>query len=189
MKRVTLGVLACTLLILVSVQVASAAPASTCGVTHIVRRGQNLYRISLRYGVSMRAIARANGIANPNRIYTGQRLYIPCRSTHPAGVRTVHIVRRGETLAGIARWYGTSVRAIVRANNIRNPNIIYRGQRLVIPRKRAPAVARGAWYRVRRGDTLSDIAYRAGVPMWWIVYANDLAYPSYIYTGQWLWIP
>jgi spore germination protein len=189
MKRVTLGVLVCALLVLVSVQVASAAPASTCGVTHIVRRGQNLYRISLRYGVSMRAIARANGIANPNRIYTGQRLYIPCRSTYPAGVRTIHIVRRGETLASIARWYGTTVRAIMRANNIRNPNIIYRGQRLVIPGKRAPAVARGTWYKVRRGDTLSGIAYRAGVSVWSIAYANNIAYPSYIYTGQWLWIP
>jgi LysM repeat protein len=189
MKRVTLGVLACTLLILASVQVVSAAPAATCGVTHIVRRGENLYRISLRYGVSMRAIARVNGIANPNRIYTGQRLYIPCRSTPPACVRCIHIVRRGDTLASIARWYGTTVRAIVRANNIRNPNIIYRGQRLVIPCRRAPVPMRGTWYTVRRGDTLSGIAYRAGVSMWSIVYASNIRYPSHIYVGQRLWIP
>lgn len=189
MKKVTLGILVCALLILVSVQVVSAAPASTCGVTHTVRRGQNLYRISLRYGVSMRAIAMANGIRNPNRIYTGQRLYIPCRSTPPAGGRYIHIVRRGETLAGIARWYGTSVRAIVRANNIRNPNRIYTGQRLVIPSRRAPAPVRGTWYTVRRGDTLSGIAYRAGVSMWSIAYANNIYYPSYIYTGQRLYIP
>lgn len=47
------------------------------GTVHIVQRGETLYSIALRYGVSMWAIARANGIANLNRIYVGQRLVIP----------------------------------------------------------------------------------------------------------------
>ncbi len=49
-----------------------------CNVYHQVVRGQNLFRISLRYGVSMQAIAAANGIADVSRIYAGQTLYIPC---------------------------------------------------------------------------------------------------------------
>lgn len=49
-----------------------------CGVTHTVLQGQNLFRISLRYGVTMSAIAKANNLANVNRIYAGQSLYIPC---------------------------------------------------------------------------------------------------------------
>lgn len=44
---------------------------------HIVQPGQNLYRISLIYGVNMWAIAQANGILNLNQIYSGQRLIIP----------------------------------------------------------------------------------------------------------------
>ena len=56
---------------------ASAGAASGCRWQHPVVRGQNLFRISLRYGVSMSAIAQANGISNPNLIYAGQTLCIP----------------------------------------------------------------------------------------------------------------
>ncbi len=45
--------------------------------THVVQRGQNLFRIALRYGVSLEALARVNNIANPNRIFAGQVLTIP----------------------------------------------------------------------------------------------------------------
>ncbi len=44
---------------------------------HVVRWGETLFGISRRYGVSIRAIAEANGIRNVNRIYAGQRLVIP----------------------------------------------------------------------------------------------------------------
>ena len=49
----------------------------TCRYYHTVRPGENLYRISLAYGVSMNAIAAANGIYNYNLIYAGQTLCIP----------------------------------------------------------------------------------------------------------------
>ena len=70
----------------------TAAPCTTCGTSyagttstawgtggqvHIVQPGENLFRISLRYGVSMSAIAAANGITNYNLIFVGQRLIIP----------------------------------------------------------------------------------------------------------------
>lgn len=45
--------------------------------THVVQRGENLYRISLRYGVRLDQLARLNGITNVNRIYVGQVLVLP----------------------------------------------------------------------------------------------------------------
>jgi len=45
--------------------------------THVVQYGENLFRISLRYGVSMYSIAAANGIWDLSRIYAGQVLVIP----------------------------------------------------------------------------------------------------------------
>ena len=48
-----------------------------CRAYHTVRPGENLYRISLAYGVPMSAIAAANGIVNYNLIYAGQTLCIP----------------------------------------------------------------------------------------------------------------
>ncbi len=48
-----------------------------CRTYHTVRPGENLYRISLAYGVPMSTIAAANGIVNYNLIYAGQTLCIP----------------------------------------------------------------------------------------------------------------
>nr|MBN1228138.1 LysM peptidoglycan-binding domain-containing protein [Anaerolineae bacterium] len=45
--------------------------------THVVQPGENLYRISLRYGVSLQQLAQANGIANMNWIFVGQVLNLP----------------------------------------------------------------------------------------------------------------
>ncbi|MCB0238340.1 MAG: LysM peptidoglycan-binding domain-containing protein, partial [Anaerolineae bacterium] len=45
----------------------------------------------------------------------------------------VHVVQRGENLSTIAQSYGISQAALAQANGISNPNLIYVGQRLVIP--------------------------------------------------------
>lgn len=58
--------------------VAPASPAPTAAVrTHTVRAGETLFRIALRYGVSVNRIAQANGINDPNRVFVGQVLVIP----------------------------------------------------------------------------------------------------------------
>jgi LysM repeat protein len=56
----------------------SPAPApSGGGTTYVVQRGDNLFRIALRYGISYAYLAQYNGIADPSRIYVGQVLKIP----------------------------------------------------------------------------------------------------------------
>lgn len=52
-------------------------PPPTGARIHVVQPGENLYRISLRYGVNMWTIAAANNILNLNQIYAGQQLVIP----------------------------------------------------------------------------------------------------------------
>jgi hypothetical protein len=47
------------------------------GFTYVVRRGDTISSISRRFGLSQQELARANGLRNPNRIYAGQRLWIP----------------------------------------------------------------------------------------------------------------
>ena len=127
-KWLTIVLMITTLVLLVSVVPASASPNES-GVVHVVQRGETLYSIARRYGVDVWTIARANGIANPNRIYVGQRLTIPAWQP----VRTVHVVQPGETMTGIALRYGVDAWTIARANGITNLNHIYVGQRLAIP--------------------------------------------------------
>jgi LysM repeat protein len=104
-----------------------------CGCVHVVRRGETLSQIAWRYGTSMWTIARCNGILNPNFIWVGQRLCVPCGGGWTPGCRLVHVVRYGETLYSIAWRYGTCVQQIAAANGLYNPNLIYAGQRLCIP--------------------------------------------------------
>ena len=115
---------------------ALAAPASDVLAVHVVRYGETLAGIAARYGVSPWAIAQANGLANINRIYVGQSLIIPGGAV--TGNR-IHTVTWGETLNGIARYYGVSLWDIMQANAITNPNRIYPGQQIVIPTYLPPA--------------------------------------------------
>lgn len=100
-------------------------------VVHVVARGENLFRIALRYGTTVKAIADRNNIVNPALIRVGQKLYISGGGA-PAPSDKTHVVKRGENLFRIALRYGTTVQAIMQANRLSN-TIIYVGQRLQIP--------------------------------------------------------
>ena len=52
-------------------------PAAQPPATYVVRPGDNLYRIALRFGLSLRELATANNISNYNRVFVGQVLNIP----------------------------------------------------------------------------------------------------------------
>lgn len=112
----------------------AVVPISTPALetTYVVRRGDNLYRIGLIYGISWDQIAEANGIVNPNQVYTGQVLKIPVSAPGPAPQFT-HVVNRGETVFLISVRYGVSWSAIAQANNLTPPYVIYPGQTLLIP--------------------------------------------------------
>jgi LysM repeat protein len=129
---------------------------------HVVKSGETLSGIAARYGVSMQAVAQANGISNPSLIRSGQRLTIPgggsalaapstgaAPAAAPASASGVYVVKAGDTLAAIARRHGTSVSAIANANRINNPSQIRVGQRLTIPSGTAPVVQSGGGLSVQ----------------------------------------
>ena len=49
---------------------------AACLQTYIVRRGDNLFRIGLRFGLRFTRLQAMNGLSNPNRIRVGQRLCV-----------------------------------------------------------------------------------------------------------------
>jgi LysM repeat protein len=116
------------------------APAPTAAppaqVTHVVQPGETLFRIALRYGTTVEAIARANNLINPDFIVPGQRLVIPVSAPAagtPTGGERVYIVQPGDNLFRIGLKFNMLWTVIAARNGITNPNAIYPGQRLIIP--------------------------------------------------------
>jgi LysM repeat protein len=125
--------------------------------THLVQPGETLSSIARQYAVSVNALARHNGIANLNLVRVGQVLRIPtavntkahahveaqpvlrrdlpAESLSQLSSTTVrpYTVRQGDTLYGIAVWFGVTEAAIKERNGL-GTNAISVGQRLLIPR-------------------------------------------------------
>jgi peptidoglycan endopeptidase LytE len=108
----------------------------------------------------------------------------------PAGA--TYRVQMGDTLGSIAARFGTTVSALASVNHIRNPNLIYPGQLLVIS---GGSTTGGSWgapagstYRVQAGDTLGSIAARYGTSVATLAAINHIADPNLIYVGQLLTI-
>ena len=103
--------------------------------TYTIRSGDTLGGIAKRHGVSSGALAKANGISDPDRIYAGQVLTIPGAAPTPSpAARTVrHVVAAGETLGAIAKRYGVSVATLAKTNGIRDPNRVAAGAVLTLP--------------------------------------------------------
>lgn len=97
---------------------------------YTVRWGDTLTGISSRHGTTVRALARLNGLDPSNILLSGTTLRLP----EAGGARSrSHLVRRGETLSGLAASYATTVRALVEANRLASPNLIFAGTYLRIP--------------------------------------------------------
>jgi LysM repeat protein len=130
---ILVAVFAVLTIFLLTAATTKAAPAQSCGFSIQVQRGQTLSQISRQYGVSIEALMRANPqISNPNMIFAGSWVFIPC-AEGPVMCSQVHFVRPGETLTQISWRYGVPVYAIMRANHIQNPNLIFAGTGLCIP--------------------------------------------------------
>lgn len=122
---------------------------------HVVERGQTLGAIARRYGTTVRDIARLNEIRDAALIHPGDRLLIPmpaelaerarlreAESGHyvpPAGYERVNYkVRRGDTLSGIARKLGVTLRHLRRVNNMQGNALIRPGDRIYAYRPPKP---------------------------------------------------
>jgi len=112
-KPVTAGVLA----LVISLTVAAPVYA----VTHTVSKGESLFSISRKYGISVAEIKADNNLQK-DTIYPGQRLEIGT---------TVYTVKKGDTLAKIAQKNGTTVQQLKKDNGL-NSDIIRVGQKLRI---------------------------------------------------------
>ena len=163
-------------------------PSAGGTTTITIQRGQTLSGIALEYNTTVQILVELNNIANPNLIYAGSTLIVPSGESsidtdgNSTSGQTIYVVQRGDTLNKIAAEFGTTARAIAMENNIRNINLIYVGQRLIIPTNRYDL--NHTLYKIQWGDTLWSISRRYGVPIATIVRLNRIQNPNLIYAGS-----
>ena len=108
------------------------------------------------------------------------------------------IIKKGDTLSQIAIDYNTTIEKLVEINNIRNPNLIYAGNRLLVPVTNSNSSDQENGenqlqdyqiYTVKKGNTLSQIAINYNTTVEKIVSLNNITNPNLIYIGQNIKIP
>ena len=151
----------------------SSQPVSdvTPATTYTVGKGDSLWSIAKKNGLSKADLAAANHLRTTSVLHVGQKIIIPAKSgaagaaeagssevapaatakaqeqsageKGPMAEATKHTVRPGETLGAIARKYGVKQGDIAVANNITDPKKIQPGQELIIPARSASAGKQG----------------------------------------------
>lgn len=101
---------------------------------------------------------------------------------HTGEDRFIYRVKRGDTLSELAQKYHTTVRHLVYLNNIRNPNLIYTGEKIIISANRMNENEKT--YRVKWGDTLSEIAQKYHTTVSHLVDLNKIKNKNLIYAGE-----
>lgn len=146
-------------------------------ILHKVRKGETLEKISKKYGVTISEIKDWNGLGR-DKIKVGNVLTIKTdeepqiaknEKTNSKKQQVIHKVKSGESLGTISKKYGVSENDIKEWNeDVINGNTIFAGTRLKIydsEVKTSKSIAKNQpkYYKVKRGDTLSEIAKKFGV--------------------------
>lgn len=185
-----------------------AAPVAA-SATHTVAKGDSLWSIARKHGITVAELAAANKLAPSATLRLGQTLTVPAAPAADASTAAAtdagntYTVVAGDTLGAIARRQGTTVAALRTANNLSGDNLRV-GQKLVVPGNAAPLAAAtpraassatatpragGGTYTVVSGDTLGAIARRAGVKVGDLALLNNITDPAKLRVGQTLKLP
>ncbi len=211
-------VLRCLIFIFAVLFMANICQAHAGGRTYVVKKGDNLNKISKKFGVSVEEIRQANDL-HSIALRTGAKLKIPAKGKSPkltthaserAGAEAIkasaqvpehnsskagsgetdtsksevlyHTVRKGETLASIAREYSLSPKELAELNNIRK-----KSTRLKPGRKLVVGQAGPKTYVVKKGETIWRIANKFDISAEDLMEINQLESPE-VRTGQKLFL-
>ncbi len=179
-----------------------------------IKTGDSLIRIANKFHTTPELIRKVNNISG-NNIRAGKHLLIPVaaqalddyilsqdqrltktQTKQRNGVKSVHVVKSGDTLWDIGRKYKVSTRSIAKWNGMAPRDTIKPGQELVIwqkvglrqtaKNKNAKAIMRNITYRVRKGDSFARIADKFNVKISDIERWNSLSRKQYLQPGQML---
>lgn len=173
-------------------------PLQAMATSVTVKPGDTLSDIAARYGISVAALMRMNGIRNADHVEVGQRLQVPGPRLVAGSGR--HKVQSGDTLSVIALRYRVSEGDLIALNNLPSADHVELGATLklpsnaVLPKPKAKTVAKAkpvpikadpkaSAHTVARGQTLTQIAKAYQVPVASLISLNSIANPDKVEVG------
>ncbi|MDD2421879.1 MAG: LysM peptidoglycan-binding domain-containing protein [Heliobacteriaceae bacterium] len=155
-------------------------------MVYIVQPGDTLYLISQRVGVSVNRLAAFNNLADPNRLFPGQRLLLPPEAQPPVNQPPPgyfwYPIHRGDTIFALASRFRTTVPLILQANPGIEPVNLQIGQNILIPAvgltipvfrgnpgKKTVALTFDATYGDNQTDTLLAVLAENGIRATWFI--------------------
>ena len=136
---------------------------------YIVKKGDTLYGIANKYGISVDELKAINNLTS-NNLSVGQVLQIPEIIDEDVPNENIYIVKSGDTLYSIANKYGMSVQELKDLNKLTS-NTLSIGQQLVVSEGNAGTLDT---YTVKAGDTLYSIANKYGLTVNELKQLNNL---------------
>ena len=109
-----------------------ALPLFSQNISHIVEKGDTLYSLSKKYGVSVDDLRSANAISGSD-LYAGQKLIIPAKKNDKRVTYESYTVKAGDTLYSIAKRSEITVDELRRLNSLDSSAVLKIGQNLKVP--------------------------------------------------------
>jgi uncharacterized protein YkwD len=111
------------------------APHAAPAQSYVVKAGDTLLAIAMKFGVSMAAIQIENDLDDPAMIRAGQTLKIPAEKVNPGenAFWTVYVVKAGDTLGAISKSLDIDMNDLLKANKMSDASMLQIGQKLVVP--------------------------------------------------------
>lgn len=157
------------------------------GPVYIVQPGDTLTTIALQFGVTVDELRAANNLGQSDLIYVNDALVIPGLAGL-TGVLETRTVPYGETLRSLSRAYQIPVEKLAQLNRLVSPAELFAGASLIVPVS-AEAGAQPARSLLLPGQTMLELAVRAGANPWSLSQFNGLQNPARALPGDVLFIP
>lgn len=148
---------------------------------YIVQKGDSLWGIAARFGISVEDLQQSNNISDPGQVVIGARLTIPGLNGVNGRLDSI-IVTYGETLRSLSRQYGLSEASLARLNHLVSPGELYAGAPLTVPVKESQKSSFTGRAGLTPGQSLLELAVLHGEDAWTLALDNNL-------LGTWAALP
>ena len=143
MKRITILkfiISSIITIILSSFSVVAFAKEPVNTIKYTIQQGDTFHLLSLRFGTSIEDISLMNKRLNPDNLLIGQKITVPVGKDI-----YIYAIKKGDVLWKIAKKYNSTVETIAVQNYINDPDLIFVGDILAIPKDKKVVWLSGSW--------------------------------------------